>query len=89
MKKNCWELIFCGREPNGIKVGELGVCPAATNTRHDKKNGGINGGRYCWKIVGTMCGGILQGEWSKKINDCYACKFFQHVEKQEGADFIY
>lgn len=89
MKKNCWELIFCGREPSGIKAGELGVCPAARDTRHDKKNGGINGGRYCWKIAGTMCGGAPHGEWSKKINDCHACKFFQYVEKQEGDAFVY
>jgi len=25
---NCWEYKKCGREPGGIKVHELGVCPA-------------------------------------------------------------
>jgi hypothetical protein len=89
MKKNCWELIFCGREPNGTNVDELGVCPAAIDTLHDKKSNGENGGRYCWRIAGTMCGGKIQGEWATKIADCHACKFYQFVEKQEGDEFTY
>ena len=89
MKKNCWELIFCGREPKGSNVDELGVCPAAIDPLHDNKNNGKNGGRYCWRIAGTMCGNKVQGEWAAKIHDCHACKFFQFVEKQEGEDFTY
>jgi hypothetical protein len=89
MKKNCWELIFCGREPNGISVHEHGVCPAAIDTLHDNKDNGKNGGRYCWRITGTLCGGKVQGEWANKITDCHACKFYQFVEKQKGDEFIY
>lgn len=48
--KNCWEFKKCGREVNGIKAKEMGVCPA--NPKH---------GRDCWKIGGTFCGGKIQG----------------------------
>ena len=33
MKKNCWEYKKCGREVGGAKVKDLGVCPAATNSK--------------------------------------------------------
>jgi hypothetical protein len=89
MKKNCWELIFCGREPDGLNVDELGVCPASIDTLHDKTNNGKNAGRYCWRIAGTMCRGRIQGKWAEKIDDCHACKFFQFVENQEGENFTY
>lgn len=88
MNKNCWELIFCGREPDGLYAKQHGACPAATAARHDRKNNGTNGGRYCWRVAGTMCGGIIQGDWATKIKDCEACKFYQYVQKQEGANFV-
>jgi hypothetical protein len=53
-KLNCWEFEKCGRQPGGIKVKELGVCPAATEKRAHGINGGINGGRACWAIAGTF-----------------------------------
>jgi len=28
-KKNCWEVMNCGRQTGGTKVSEMGVCPAA------------------------------------------------------------
>ena len=41
-KLNCWEFKKCGREAGGSKVGELGLCPAATTRAvdgvHDGKN---------------------------------------------------
>ena len=72
-----------------MKADELGVCPAAIDSTHDKINNGQNGGRYCWRIAGTMCGDKIQGEWATKISDCNACKFFQFVENQEGDGFKY
>jgi len=89
VKKNCWELLFCGREPRGARVEERGVCPAAIDPVHDGRNHGKNAGRYCWRIAGTMCSDKAQGEWAVKLHDCHACKFYQFVEKQEGDDFIY
>ena len=54
MKKNCWEFTKCERQPGGLLEDEKGVCPAAVDTKHDGKNDGENGGRYCWKVAGTL-----------------------------------
>jgi hypothetical protein len=49
-KQNCWEYKKCGREPNGLKALELGICPASTEKKIDKVNSGKNGGRACWAL---------------------------------------
>ena len=80
---NCWEYKQCGREPNGIKAAELGVCPAAVDSSFDGINRGINGGRVCWAIAGTFCEGELQGAFADKRNSCVKCSFFKMVNSQE------
>ena len=57
-KTNCWEFKNCGREPEGVKVHELGVCPATVEERLDGTNLGRKGGRPCWAVAGSMCGVI-------------------------------
>ena len=84
---NCWEAKKCGREAGGSKVAELGVCPASTDASHDGKNCGKNGGRYCWKIAGTLCGGKVQGSHAAKAGSCMICEFFQDVKKEQGDTF--
>lgn len=86
-KMNCWEFKKCGREPGGIKSAELGVCPAATEQRVDGVNHGCNGGRACWAISGTMCGGKVQGTYANKIGNCLNCEFYQRVQKEERPHF--
>ena len=54
---NCWEFKKCGREIGGIKVEELGICPAASDTSVNEFNRGQNGGRICWAVAGTFCDG--------------------------------
>ena len=86
-KLNCWEFKKCGREPAGVKVKELGECPAAILSSSNGRNGGSNGGRICWAITGTFCGGIVQGTFAHKQLSCMNCDFFKLVkneEKQEG-----
>ena len=80
-KINCWEMKNCGREPGGARVHELGACPAATEQRVDGVNGGRNGGRTCWAIAGTMCGGDVQGTCAAKISSCHACEFYRTVRQ--------
>jgi hypothetical protein len=75
----------CGREPGGEKTEELGVCPAATDVSHDGLNNGKNGGRICWTIAGTLCGGKVQGIFAEKIGSCFRCEFFKDVRREEGA----
>jgi methyl-accepting chemotaxis protein len=86
-RQNCWTYKQCKREPGGAKTGELGVCPAATDLAHEGVNQGQKGGRYCWKVTGTLCGGNVQGSFANKLTSCMACDFFKMVREQEGAEF--
>lgn len=86
---NCWEFKKCGREPGGTNVSEFGVCPAAQIEKLKGINRGKKGGRACWAIVGTMCGGKVQGVYAEKISTCSNCDFYEYVCLQEGKDFRY
>lgn len=87
MKMNCWEHKRCGREPEGSKVQELGVCAAAVEKRLDGVHGGINAGRTCWVVAGTLCGGKVQGTFAEKMGNCRKCDFYQAVWHEEVGDF--
>lgn len=87
MKKNCWEVKNCGREPNGTKEKEFGVCSAAINSRLDGIHSGKNGGRTCWVIAGTLCGGKVQGIFAAKQQNCLKCDFYRTVHQEEGSNF--
>lgn len=86
-KLNCWELMACGRQPNGTRSKELGVCPAATESRVDGVNGGSMGGRCCWAIAGTLCNGEIQGTFARKSRACKECRFYLAVREEEGLGF--
>lgn len=86
MERNCWEFKHCGREPGGTNVGDLGVCPAATEKRTNQVNRGKNGGRCCWIIAGTLCKGEKQATFAAKLEACMKCDFYQHVRNEEGAN---
>lgn len=88
MAQNCWEVKNCGRQPGGAKVAELGMCPAATETRLNGANSGKNGGRACWVLAGTLCGGKVQGVFAMKMSNCMQCEFYQSVRKEEGAGLV-
>ncbi len=88
LKQNCWELKRCGREPGGAKVAELGACPAATDTSGDGVNEGRNGGRICWAVAGTLCGGKVQGSYAEKKTSCMTCDFFRLVKEEEADRFM-
>ena len=83
MKQNCWELKKCGREPGGAKAAEMGICPAATDASSTGLNGGKNGGRICWAVTGTFCGGKVQGTFAQKRLSCMTCEFFSKVQAEE------
>lgn len=87
-KLNCWEFKKCGREQFGASAGELGVCPAATEIRVDQINHGRFGGRACWAIAGTLCGGKEQGTFAQKLHNCLQCDFYLLVRKEEGKNFM-
>ncbi len=83
MKLNCWEIKKCGREYGGSKFKELGVCPAVTDTSSDGLNSGKNAGRVCWAVVGTFCGGKVQGSFAEKKASCMSCEVFRTVKSEE------
>ncbi len=87
-KMNCWEYHSCGREPGGIYVHDLGVCPAAVLADYHGKNNGKNGGRYCWRVVGTLCHGEVQGTFARKLQTCLECTFFKKVMEEEGVESL-
>jgi len=84
MRKNCWQIKKCGREPKGEKVNDSGICPASADTSSNGLNGGKNGGRICWAITGTLCGGEVQGTFAQKELSCINCEVFKMVEKEES-----
>ncbi len=86
-KKNCWEIMKCGREPGGKNAGERGVCPAAKDSRLSGVHGGKNAGRACWVIAGTFCEGEVQGTFAQKYRDCTVCEFYRRVKKEEGKSY--
>ncbi len=86
-KLNCWEFQKCGREPNGAKVDELGACLASTETRLNGVNNGINGGRACWALTGTLCEGEVQGTFALKLGDCMKCDFHALVFNEEYPNY--
>ncbi|MCP4591761.1 MAG: hypothetical protein GY842_13560 [bacterium] len=84
--QDCWEYKKCGREPNGPKVGEFGVCPAAELAEADGFCGGTNGGRACAYITGTFCGGTIQGTHRDKEHNCKECDFYKELKAEHGAE---
>lgn len=84
MKKNCWEVKGCGRQPGGAKLKERGECPAVKCFAAHGINNGINGGRACWAISGTFCEGEVQGTFAEKIEGCAGCDFYRQVQVEEG-----
>ncbi len=87
MKKNCWQLKKCGREPGGVSVRELGTCPASIERKLSGVHEGEYAGRACWVVAGTLCGGKEQGSFAQKYHNCEACDFYQMVRREEGLKF--
>ena len=54
----------------------------------DGLNGGKNGGRICWAIAGTICGGKVLGTFAQERKTCLKCEFYLLVKEEEGIDFM-
>lgn len=77
----------CGREPKGENAEDLGICPASQEYRLDGIHGGKNAGRSCWAVVGTLCGGEVQGTFAQKYRNCGVCEFYNNVKGEESDNF--
>jgi hypothetical protein len=82
-KMNCWEHKKCGRQPGGHKAAELGICPATVSQDLDGAHGGKAAGRACWAVVGSLCGGKIQGTYAQKLHNCWRCDFMNAVKREE------
>ena len=71
---NCWEMIECGRGPDGDRVHELGECIAATEGM----------GHSCWVVAGTLCGGEVQGTRAQKRETCVTCRVRKRYHRVSG-----
>ncbi len=71
---NCWEIVNCGREKGGEKVGELGECEASKKGM----------GHSCWAVAGTLCGGEVKGAFARKLGLCNMCEVFQLYNRPRG-----
>jgi hypothetical protein len=87
IRKNCWEIMKCGREPDAENVNKPSICPAAVSGDYDGMNKGRYRGRFCWAVTGTLCDGEVQGTHAKKLMDCIQCEFLKCVNEQEGRYF--
>ena len=65
----------------------MGVCRAALAKELNGLNGGENGGRICWAVAGTLCGGEVQGTFAEKRASCLSCDIYQQVKREEGSNF--
>lgn len=83
-KINCWEIKKCDRQIGGEKVKELGVCVAANEVCVNGVHGGKNGGRVCYALAGTLCGGKVQGTFANKLTNCMQCDMYKLIQKEEG-----
>lgn len=86
-KKNCWELKKCGRETGGNNYNPLNGCPATSDVSSDGLNYEKNGGRICWAVSGTFCGGKVQGSFATKQVSCIVCEVYKQVKMEEGSEF--
>jgi len=86
-KLNCWEFMNCGRQKGGRHAEDQGICSAATEDGAENIHSGCKGGRVCWTISGTMCGGKVQGSFASKIENCMECDFYNLVKTEEGDNF--
>jgi hypothetical protein len=86
--RNCWEIIQCGRGPEGHKIAELDLCRAATDVTSDRLNRGHNASRICWAVVGTLCGGKVSGTEAENRATCLNCEVYRQVRIAEGQDFV-
>jgi len=82
IKKNCWEVMSCGRGPAN---GDGNICPAANTITLNGIHEGINAGRACWVVAGTLCNGEVSGTFAKKMDNCLICPFYRQVREEESS----
>lgn len=79
---NCWDYHQCHRQEGPDP------CPSATSSVYDGVNDGVNAGRVCWSVAGTLCAGVPRCSFVAKRESCLTCPFYERVLAEQGpADF--
>ncbi|MBF0454554.1 MAG: hypothetical protein HQL72_07010 [Magnetococcales bacterium] len=87
LQKNCWQFKGCGFGPDSERCRGGDSCPAATLRSADGFLGGANGGRCCYFIAGTLCGGSKSLSLEEKQQQCIGCSFFGTLVAKHGKAF--
>lgn len=87
-KINCWEYKKCSSHERGVTTPASEICPVSLETRFNGIYGGRNGGRSCWLVRETLCGGRNQRTAVHKFIECFFCDFKKYVIMEEGPDFL-
>jgi hypothetical protein len=79
-RQNCWDFIGCGRGPEAPRHER---CRVADEEALDGFNGGSNGGRSCWAVVGSYG---VDGFACEHTQQCSECDFRRLVAREELPD---
>jgi hypothetical protein len=72
----------CGRGPDDARPEGVEACRAATERLLDGMNGGRNGGRSCWAVVGSFAMDRHECGNADELA-CIYCDFFRSVVRDE------
>ncbi|MBF0284499.1 MAG: hypothetical protein HQL51_08580 [Magnetococcales bacterium] len=92
---NCWDYFQCQREIGNPHRADS-VCSVSLTAAHNGKNGGVNAGRYCWRVEGSFCETKLRaaapedprGSFHFKEEHCAKCSFHKQVMEEMGEEYI-
>jgi hypothetical protein len=87
-KQNCWEFWRCAEKADSSLFEGPDGCPVMTAEDADGINGGYNGGRSCWAIVGTLSPNVTKRHHAGKTSSCLQCAFYQAIQTEEGDGFF-
>ncbi len=59
-----------------VKNCEREACPAYGHESRPR----------CWEVAGTLCGGVVQGTFARKLKDCRECEVYQHAREDSIGD---
>jgi len=88
LKRNCWDYYRCRRQAKDDDGKEHDVCPVYLETKLNGVHDGKNGGRACWVVAGTKCGGRIKRIVVPKFIACKVCDFKKTVIREESKNFI-
>jgi hypothetical protein len=88
LKRNCWDYYRCGKQAEGDHGKKHDVCPAYLETKLNGVHNGMNGGRACWIVADTMCGGRIKRTLVPKFIVCNLCDFKKTVISEESQNFV-